>query len=177
MTRYHPALVVLHWLLALMILGALAAGALILDETPNSDPFKLTSLMMHMSLGISILVLMLVRLVVRLRTPKPPHADIGNDLLNRGAVLGHWGLYILVIAMCASGMALSAAAGLPAIVFGGSGAPLPESFDIYTPRLVHGAIAPLLGLLIVGHVAAALYHQYVRKDGLFRRMWFGDRNA
>ncbi len=41
----------------------------------------------------------------------------------------------------------------------------------------HGVIATLLGLLIAAHVAAGLYHQFIRKDGLFGRMWFGDRNA
>jgi cytochrome b561 len=39
----------------------------------------------------------------------------------------------------------------------------------------HAALATLLAILIVVHVAAALYHQFVLKDGLFRRMWFGER--
>ena len=51
----------------------------------------------------------------------------------------------------------------------------PVNFDDLTPRIVHGIIAKLLMLSIVAHVLAALYHQFVRKDGLFSRMWFGDR--
>ncbi len=177
MQRYHPLLVTLHWLLALMIIGGLFMGTFVLAATPNDDPFKMTSLMMHMSMGILILVLMVIRLVVRLATAKPPHADIGNALLNKGAVAAHWLFYFLVIAMCASGLATANIAGLPAIVFGGSGEPLPADFNDIAPRAAHGAIATLLGLLILAHVAAGLYHQFVRKDGLFGRMWFGKRGA
>lgn len=177
MRRYHPFLVFLHWLLALLIIGGLIMGKFVLTATPNSDPFKMTSLTMHMSAGILILVLILVRLVVRLRTAKPPHADIGNALLNKGAVAAHWGFYIVVIAMCASGLATAIFADLPAIVFGGSGDPLPANFDDIPPRMVHGILSIVLGLLIFTHVAAVLYHQFVRKDGLISRMWFGDRNA
>lgn len=177
MTRYHPLLVVLHWLLALMIIGGLIMGGNVLAETPNDDPFKLTSLKMHMGMGLAILALMLVRLITRLRTAKPPHADIGNDTLKKVGSWTHWAFYLVVIAMCLSGIAISQMAGLPAIVFGGSGAPLPVDFSAYPPRAAHGILALILKLLILGHVAAFLYHQFVRKDGLFSRMWFGDRNA
>ncbi|MBI5443905.1 MAG: cytochrome b/b6 domain-containing protein, partial [Deltaproteobacteria bacterium] len=70
-------------------------------------------------------------------------------------------------------IAMALQAGLPAIVFGGSGAPLPETFAIYAPRPAHGALGSLLTALVILHVAAALYHQFVRKDNLLSRMWFG----
>jgi len=175
--RYHPILVVLHWLLALMIIVGLLMGGLSLSETPNDDPAKLTSLMLHMGSGLAILALMIGRLVARLFTAKPPHADIGNDVLNKGASAAHWVFYVLVVVMCASGIAISQIAGLPDIVFGGSGDPLPATFDNLLPRAVHGITATLLWLLIGGHVLAALYHHFVRKDGLLGRMWFGNRNA
>lgn len=177
MTRYHPLLVALHWVLALMIIGGLVMGTFVLAATPNDDPFKITSLTMHMSMGMAILVLMVIRLVVRIVTAKPPHADIGHATLNKGAAAAHWLFYLLVIAMCLSGLATANMAGLPDIVFGGSGEPLPANFDDLAPRAAHGVIATLLGLLILSHVAAGLYHQFVRKDGLFARMWFGDRGA
>jgi len=177
MRRYHPALVALHWLLAVMIIGGLIIGGQVLSETPNSEPSKLTALAVHMGSGILILVLMVVRLIVRMMTAKPPHADIGNALLNKGAVAAHWGFYVLVFAMCLSGLAIANIAGLPDIVFGGSGEPLPADFDDILARSAHGVIATLLGLLILGHVTAGLYHQFARKDGLLGRMWFGDRDA
>jgi cytochrome b561 len=160
-----------------MIIGGLIMGTFVLAATPNDDPFKMTSLTMHMSMGILILVLMVFRLIVRFATSKPPHADIGNALLNKGAIAAHWLFYLLVLAMCASGLATANMAGLPDIVFGGSGEPMPANFDDIPPRAAHGVIAVLLALLIASHVAAGLYHQYVRKDGLFGRMWFGDRGA
>ncbi|MBV1866371.1 MAG: cytochrome b/b6 domain-containing protein [Marinosulfonomonas sp.] len=177
MSRYHPILVTLHWLLAVLIIGGLFMGSNLLAQTPNSDPFKLIALKMHMSIGIVILVLMAIRLAVRLVTQRPAHADIGNNLINRAAIWGHWGFYAGVFAMCVSGLAIANIAGLPAIVFGGSGAPLPVNFDNIAPRAAHGIIAKVLILLVVGHVFAALYHQYIRKDRLFARMWFGNRNG
>ncbi len=176
MTRYHPALVVLHWLLAIMIIGGLIMGGNVLAETANSDPAKMLSLRMHMGMGMLILALMVIRLLVRLFTSKPPRSDIGNDLANKGGVAAHWAFYVVVIAMCGSGLAIANMAGLPAIVFGGSGAPLPETFDNLPPRGAHSALATILTLLILAHVGAGLWHQYVRKDGLFSRMWFGNRH-
>lgn len=177
MTRYHPVLVALHWLLALMIVAGLLAGGLVLSETPNSDPAKIGVLRAHMTLGLAILVLMLLRLGLRLFTARPPAADAGHPALNRAGAAAHWLLYLLVIAMAVSGIATARLAGLPDIVFGGSGAPLPPDFGIYAPRAAHGLVATLLGLLILAHVAAALYHQLVRKDRLFARMWFGARRG
>lgn len=175
MKRYHPVLVTLHWLLAALVIGGLVMGGQVLAKTPNADPAKMLSLKMHMSVGILILVLMLGRLVIRFMTKKPPHADIGNDLLNTGAIGAHYLLYAVVIAMSASGLAIANAAGLPAIVFGGSGEALPADFNDIAPRAAHGVLALVLKLVIAGHVLAALYHQYVRKDSLFSRMWYGDR--
>ena len=173
MPRYHPALVVLHWLLATMIFGGLIAGTFVLAATPNSDPFKLISLGMHMSLGIVIGVLMLLRLAIRLLTTRPPHAATGNALLDKLGVLTHWGFYIIVLAMVASGLATANMADLPAIVFGGSDAPLPQDFSAFLPRKAHGILARLLALLVLLHITAALWHQYMKKDGILSRMWFG----
>lgn len=177
MTRYHPLLVTLHWLLAAMIIIGLVMGGTVLAETANDDPFKLTALRMHMTMGIIILVLMGVRLIVRLFTHKPPNADIGHPLMNKLGTAAHWAFYVLVIAMCLSGLATANMAGLPGIVFGGSGEALPADFSSIPPRAAHGALGLLLTLLIIGHFAAGLWHQYSRKDGLFARMWFGNRRS
>ena len=176
MTRYHPALVALHWLLAILIIVALVAGTFLLAGTPNSDPSKITGLQAHMSIGISVLVLMLIRLVTRFATEKPPHAATGNGALDMAGRAAHVGLYFLVFGMCASGLALANLAGLPGIVFGGVGT-LPADFSVYGPRAAHGIIAKLLMLLIAAHVAGFAFHQFIRKDGLFQRMWFGNRRG
>ncbi|MCG7985404.1 MAG: cytochrome b/b6 domain-containing protein [Candidatus Thiodiazotropha lotti] len=175
MKRYHPALITLHWLLALMIIMGLIMGSNVLSATPNDVPEKILYLKIHMTMGMIILVLMLVRLVVRLVTKKPPAADIGNGLFNRLGKVTHYLFYLIVILMAASGLATANMAGLPEIVFDGSGAPLPATFDQFPPRIAHGILGFVLLLLLIGHVAAFLYHQFVRKDGLFSRMWFGQR--
>lgn len=173
MKRYHPALVTLHWLLAIMIVMGLVMGINVLAATPNDAPEKLFYLQMHMTMGMIILALMLVRFGVRSFTAKPPAADIGNGLLNKLGIATHYLFYLVVILMAASGLATAGMAGLPEIVFAGSGAPLPETFDQFPPRKAHGILAVILLLLVLGHVSAFLYHQFVRKDRLFSRMWFG----
>lgn len=176
MTRYHPLLVALHWLIALLIIVALVFGSLRLSEMSNDDPGKLFALRAHMSIGIAVLFLMLVRLAIRIFSEKPPHARTGSSLVDKLGVVTHWLFYLLVIAMAGSGLATAIMADLPSIVFGGSGGPLPEDFSIYPPRIAHGIIAKLIGLLLLLHVAAALYHQFVLKDALFSRMWLGNRH-
>jgi len=172
-SRYHPALVTLHWLIAVLLVMALSAGLLVLDNTPNSDPAKLDALRIHAPMGMAIGVLMLLRLVIRLSTRAPAPATTGIALADRLAPLAHWAFYALVLAMAASGIALSVQSGLGDALFG-DGA-LPESFDAYGARAAHGIIGSLLVLTLVLHVAAAVYHTVVRRDGLLRRMWFGAR--
>lgn len=174
-TRYHPLLVALHWLLAFFIIMSLILGYFGLAQTPNSDPQKLDALRGHMAGGMLILALMVIRFIVRATTAHPPAATTGNPTLDRLAPLTHYGFYVLVILMAATGFATSILAGLPAIVFGNSGDPLPETFLTFPTRIAHGYLAAALAALLALHVAAALYHQFVRKDGLFRRMFFGKR--
>ena len=176
MTRYHPLLVALHWLLAILIIMALVAGNVLLEAVPNSDPQKIGGLQNHMTLGIVIGVLMLIRLATRLSSNKPPHADTGNALLNTAGHVAHWALYALVLLMVGSGIGIAIGAGLPAIVFGGEGT-LPEDFSHLAPRTAHGIISVLLGLTILAHFAGWLYHAVFVKDRLLSRMWFGNRTG
>jgi cytochrome b561 len=163
--RYHPVLVALHWLLAVALLVALGMGALHLEEIPNGSADKLDALRGHMIAGGLILALTLVRLVMHFATAKPPRT-------NAGAAIGHYALYGVVILMGASGIGIALAAGLPGIVFLGSGAPLPETFAAFPARAAHGFLAKVLLALIAVHIVAALYHHFVRHDGLLRRMSF-----
>ena len=172
--RYHTALVTLHWLLALLLIVALLMGTFALKTVPNSSPDKIDALRGHMIAGGLILLLTLARLVVRLKTTHPAPASTGNALLDRLAPATHWALYLLVLLMAGSGVAMSVLAGLPNVVFGGVGT-LPVNFDALPPRAVHGIVAKLLMLFIAMHFAAALYHQFIKRDGLLRRMGFGPR--
>jgi len=175
MSRYHPLLVTLHWVLAALILGALFIGSQVLAEIPNNAPEKLDSLRYHMIIGLVIGALMLVRLVTRFVTQKPPHAETGNVVMNSAARFAHVALYVIVILMVASGIGISLTVGLPDIVFGDSGAALPETFSGIVPRRIHGILSKLLALTILVHIVGWAYHQFILKDGLIRRIWYGDR--
>ena len=82
MTRYHPALVTLHWALAALIIISLVMGRAILKDMPNADPEKVQVLIGHMIFGTLILLFMLARIMVRFASEKPPAADIGSATLN-----------------------------------------------------------------------------------------------
>jgi cytochrome b561 len=170
-SRYHPALVVLHWALALLIIAALALGALVMVKIPNTDPMKFEALRSHMGGGMAILVLMLVRLVIRSRSAHPDPATAGHPLLDRLAWLS---LYGTVFAMAGSGIIIALQTGLFETVFLGHGN-LPADLWVFPIRSVHYAISRVLMALIAIHIVAAFYHALVLRDGLLSRMFFGRR--
>lgn len=175
-SRYHPLLVVLHWVLAFFIIAALALGALALARIPTSDPTKIEALRAHMSGGMMILVLMVVRLVVRTGSAHPAPASAGHPLLDRLAWASHRLFYVTVIAMASSGIIMALQTGAFDTVFFGHGQ-LPADFWAYRIRSVHYALSRLLMALIALHVVAALYHALVLRDGLLGRMFFGRRTV
>jgi len=175
MKRYHPFLVTLHWILAVAIAAWLLMGSNVLSEMENSDPEKIGSLKVHMAVGISILVFMLMRLVVRLRSAKLTPIDTKATKMNKVSTIGHYALYAVVIMMSVSGIVTAQIAGLGDIVFFGSGTPLPETFEGIAPLVAHEVLSVILMLLVAGHVLAALYHQFALKEKMFARVWFGAR--
>lgn len=169
-SRYSPLMITLHWLTVALIFGAFILGKYS-SFLPN-DASEIAPLRIHMILGIVTLFVIVVRFVVRMRTPLPAHASTGKAFLDGLGKFVHYALYLFAFLMTASGLSLSVQAGLPPIVFGGVGS-LPADLFIFTPRVAHGFIAPALFLLIVLHVGAAFYHQWFIKDRLFARMGFG----
>jgi cytochrome b561 len=173
--RYHSLLAALHWILAALIFGMLVFGFFWLAPMANVDPHKIGALEWHMGIGMLIFALTTVRLVVRVATAKPAPVWSGFPVLDRVTRLFHYGLYLLIVLMAASGMTTAVVAGLNRIVFQASGEPLPPSFAAHPSFIVHAGGAFILVGLIGVHVAGALYHQFVRKDRLLSRMWFGRR--
>lgn len=173
--RYHPLLVGLHWLIAIILVITLGMGTFVLEGMPNTEPEKIAALKGHMIFGVIILLLTIIRLIVKIKTPKPAKASSGNALLDKLASGIHHGFYLLIILMAFSGLGTAVLAGLPEIVFGGSGQPLPKDFFEYPPRIGHAIIAKLLMLFVALHVAGAIYHQFRLRDRLLSRMWFGKR--
>jgi len=229
--RYHPALVALHWLIAILIFGAFflaqgnegegrrfrpgqgnfpQQGFQQGDEDeapplnfqprviPGSQPgdqsqqgfppggFRaqeggqgiFSAIGIHMIFGIVVLVLLVVRLIVRWTTKHPDWASTGNKFLDGVGGLTHFGLYLLTFSMVITGIILADQRGILARTFGIGSTPTPGSFGRggFSLGFLHGGIWTLLLLLILLHVGAALYHQFIVKDNLLTRMWFGKKN-
>ena len=168
--RYHPLQVTLHWLTVALVFAAFIFGKYS-SLLPN-DASEIAPLRIHMMLGVTMLLLIIVRFITRMKVPRPAYASTGNAFLDGLGKFVHYALYLLVFLMAISGMSLSIQAGLPSIVFGGSGV-LPTDFYDFAARMLHGFIAPALFLLILLHVGAAFYHQLALKDNLLSRMWYG----
>ena len=170
--RYHPLLVTLHWLVAILVVFNLYIGKFVFMD-PNYPEQAAKG---HMVMGIAVLLLVIVRFVVRQRLPRPADADSGSKLTDMLAKLVHYGLYIMLAAITVIGVTFAAQSGRMARTFLGAGpasGPPPES--VFLLRGLHGLSANILLLLILMHVAAALYHQFIRKDNLIARMWYGRR--
>lgn len=172
-SRYHPAHVTLHWLIFLLVVLMLGIGKVLIPAVSSDDLQKAFMLQAHAYIGGLIAVLLIVRLVLRFTTKRPAPTDAGNAFLNFLAKAVHFILYLLLVGMAVSGLGLFQQANLPA-VFSGA-VPYPQDFFQYLPRLGHGLLSTLLVLTILLHAGAALYHQFVRRDNLLARMWFGRR--
>lgn len=169
--RYHPVHVSIHWLMALLVFVMLAAGKFVMPGISSEDPQKPMMLQFHAYMGGLIALLLAARLVLRFAVKRPALADAGNAFFNFLAKAAHFLLYLFLIGMAVSGLGLFQLANLPA-VFSGV-APYPSDFFEYPVRMGHGLTSWLLLALIALHFGAAMYHQFVRKDNLLARMWFG----
>jgi cytochrome b561 len=169
--KYHPLFVLLHWAVAFAIANLLLRGVLIMRYIPNTDPLRA-----HMYAGTLVFVLMLIRLLVRRKTELPPRATARNRGLDWLAKTSHRLLYVLVLGQALSGLYMAVQTGLPDVLILGRGT-LPEDFCVFSIRSVHYLVSRLLMATIALHITGALYHTFILKDGLLRRMSFGRRIA
>jgi cytochrome b561 len=167
---YGTIAVTLHWLTAILILALLGSG---FQAGNTLDPTaKAAFLRFHIPVAITVLLLTLFRIVWWWRfdtKPLPSRASSAWQEWIARAV--HVALYIVILGMVASGIGMMALSGAAPLIFGTSGATLPDFHD-YLPRVPHGLGAFLLVALLVFHTGAALYHQFFLRDGLLRRMWY-----
>lgn len=168
--RYDNVAIGLHWLLALLLVGTFSVGMYMADLPFSIQRVKLIN--WHKWAGMTILALTLVRLLWRLSHAPVPEAP-GPRWQQRAAKINHAAIYLLAVAIPLVGWAYTSAAGVSIVVYGVL--PLPdllakdkELADLIKPW--HAGLAYALAALVLLHVAAALKHHFVDRDGLLARM-------
>ena len=161
---------VLHWLMAAMIVAMLFIGVGMVASVSARHAWLVQ---IHKPLGIAILLLAVVRLAVRLRRPPPPLPADLPALQKLAAHASHWLLYALMIAMPLIGWAMLSAGGYPVMLGASLRLPSivaadPVAFALL--RHLHTWLAMLLFFTFVAHLAAALYHGLIRRDGVLSSM-------
>ncbi|MGO4667098.1 cytochrome b [Bosea sp. 2RAB26] len=176
--RWHPALVALHWLTLLLVIAQFLIASPMRDESRNLvERFELYQL--HKSVGLTVAGMIVLRLVLRMVAPVPPPANAGR-WLQRASDVVHAGLYVCLIALPVTGLLMVSAAPLqiPTLYFGWLAVPHligPDKATYELMQSLHAWAGNLLLALAAIHVAAALVHVLIWRDGLLRRMWFGRR--
>jgi cytochrome b561 len=168
--RFNPLQRTLHWVMAVCILAMLFIGV---GMASTVAPEYLTLVNIHKPLGIVILILALIRLVVRLRYGAPALPVDLPEPMKLAAYLSHYALYALMIAMPLIGWAMLSAAKYPVVLWPGVWLPpiLPLNPGLHTLLWnAHFYLAFLFFALILMHLAAALFHALIRRDGVFDSM-------
>lgn len=170
---YRPIARALHWTVAVIVLGMIPAGIVMI--TPGLDRSLQNLLFMfHKNMGVVVLVLMLVRLAYRAAYPPPPLPASISPLQERVAQWNHWLLYATILVMAASGYVRVVAGGFPLEWFDAMGVPrlVPKSDGLeHAAKTVHWVTHYVLVLLVAMHIGAALLHGLILRDGVFARMW------
>ncbi|CAI8962045.1 MULTISPECIES: cytochrome b [Pseudomonas] len=167
---FAPLARLLHWLMALMVIAMLFIGAGLAASVSERHEWLIH---LHKPLGIAILVLVIVRLAVRFSTRQPP---LPSDLplwQVLAAKASHLVLYGLMLVLPLLGWAMISAAGDPVML--SSSVQLPALVAADAPlfallRKAHGYLAYLLFLTVLLHLAAALFHGLIRRDGVLQSM-------
>ena len=170
-TTYTAVAKLLHWGMAVIILGLLALG-FVMTDMPLS-PEKLQYYSWHKWAGVTVFVLVWLRLVWRVMNPPPAYPTTMPRTVQIVAHLGHAALYGLMLVIPLSGWLLSSAKGVQTVWFGVL--PLPDLLEKdkelgHLLHEVHEALNFVLLFLLAGHVAAALKHHIMVKDDILKRM-------
>ena len=170
--RYTTTAIVLHWLIALVVAAQIAFGWWMLQIPKDPVGPRVNAFNLHKSIGLSIMLLMVIRLAWRAthRAPALPPMPAWQATAAR---INHGLLYLCLFVQPLSGYIGSAVSGYPVRYFGmllpgwaPKNIPLKEFLSV-----VHLVSSWILVAAIAVHIAAALKHQFVDRDRLLRRMW------
>ena len=168
--KYGMIAITIHWL-AFILVAILIISGNIMDDLINSDD-RMEILQFHAPIGLSIGALFILRIIWWIFfDKKPPTAENDARWQQIASHLVHYSFYIVILLLVGSGIAMMILSGAGAVISGEVAGPLPN-FDDFAPRAPHGIFAKILVALVILHAAAALYHQFFKKDGLLRRMWY-----
>jgi cytochrome b561 len=168
--RWNRFAQLLHWLIALLIVGLGTVGLIMTDLSPSPDKIKVY--MLHKSFGITVLMLVALRLVWRLATRHPAPVP-GPRWQTLSASVVHFLLYVLMFAIPLSGWLFNSAANFPLQWFGLVRVPAlwgPDPTVKHYAREFHETAFWVLITLAVLHAAAAFKHHYFDRDDTLRRM-------
>ena len=169
--HYTGTAKVLHWLVALIIIGLFVLGQYMSDL--SMSPRKLQLYSWHKWFGVTVFLLVLVRLGWSLRHQPPRLPEQMPKLQQLASHVGHTALYGLMLAIPISGWLMSSAKGYQTVWFGVL--PIPDLLgkDKLLGDLLaelHGALNGVLMFIVVIHVIAALKHHFIDRDDVLKRM-------
>lgn len=169
--RYSRPAVLLHWLIALLVLGLFPLGIYMADLAVSPTKLKLYSY--HKWAGVTVFALALLRVLWRLRNAPPAFPQTQSALQQRMARAGHALLYLFMLSAPITGWLMSSAYGFTTVWFGVL--PLPDLLSENEAlgdllKLVHRYLNYSFIALVIGHIAAAFKHQWIDRDGTLERM-------
>ncbi|MCZ0961223.1 cytochrome b [Paracoccus benzoatiresistens] len=172
---YRPPARWLHWIVAVAVLMMIPAG-LVMTQEGLPRPVQDTLFIFHKNLGTLLILVILVRVIYRLTHRPPPLPDSVPPWQRRAAAVSHGMLYALLVIMPISGFVRVRAGGYPIELLDrlGFGPLIGKSERLAdAASALHAAAAFLLIAVLAVHVAAALQHALIRRDGVWSRMWPG----
>lgn len=174
---YHKVSVLLHWVIALFILGQLFLGFWMLSVPKEPTGFRAQWFNLHKSLGVIILLLMLIRLCWRIYKKPPTLGSSVNKIMRHLAIYMHRFLYTVLIALPFTGLIGSTFTEYPLKIWG----VIVPRFWMPDPQLkqlfsaTHLLLVYLFLVIVIGHIAMGFWHAY-RRDGIMQRMMFSSNN-
>lgn len=169
--QYTGTAKVLHWLMALLIIGLFALGQYMSDL--SMSPRKLQLYSWHKWVGVTVFMLLLVRVGWRITHQPPALPEQMSKQQRLASHVGHAVLYLLMLVIPISGWLMSSAKGYQTVWFGVL--PIPDLLgkdkqlgDALAE--LHGALNGLLMFIVAIHVLAALKHHFIDRDNILRRM-------
>lgn len=171
-STYGWGSILLHWLVALTVLGMYPLGLYIVSLGYYDPGYRIYP-DWHRSIGVLLLMLLCVRLIWKALNPRPEAVTGTRPWERVAAHLGHWGLYLLLLVVLASGYLFSTADGRSIQVFSLFSFPAIPGLALRQEELaaeIHFYSATLLMLLTAVHLLAALKHHFINKDATLTRM-------